>query len=356
MTSPGTMCPSGRLGVWQTVGQSRVVSLLQRSLERGAVAHAYLMVGPPHVGKMTLALDLARVVNCQGDEPPCGVCDACQKIASGGHADVQVIGLNSAGDANDKPRTEISIDQIREMQHSSSLPPYQGSCKVFIIDGAELMSTEAANCLLKTLEEPSAGVLFILLAANESLLPATVVSRCQRLELRPLAISQVGVALGERWGVEAQQAELLARLSRGCLGWAISASGDDSLLEQRARRLDDLLDIISGDYEARFDYAAKLVSWFGQNRNLVQDILNLWLDWWRDLLLVKLGRGEAIINLDRKDTLVSLAQDYRLSDIRAFMSGIQSAAQQLKQNANPRLVLEVLMLGIPERRAALNYG
>jgi DNA polymerase-3 subunit delta' len=342
--------------VWQIVGQSRAVSLLQRSLEQGAVAHAYLLVGPPHVGKMTLALDFARVVNCQGDEPPCGSCDACQKIASGNHADVQVIGLNSAGNSNDKPRTEIGIDQIREIQHSSNLPPFEGSYRVYIIDGAELMSTEAANCLLKTLEEPSAGVIFILLTANESVLPATVVSRCQRLELRSLATSQVGVALGERWSVEPQKAELLARLSHGCLGWAILAAGDDSLLEQRSQRLDRLLDITSADYEERFDYVNQLVAWFSQSRSLVQEILDLWLDWWRDLLLVKLGCGDGITNIDRQDLLASLAQGYGLVEIRSFISSIQSAGEQLKLNANPRLVLEVLMLSIPERRAAVNYG
>jgi len=342
--------------VWQIVGQSRAVSLLQRSLEQGAISHAYLLVGPPHVGKMTLALDLARVVNCRGDEPPCGSCDACQKITSGNHADVQVVGLNSAGNSSDKLRTEIGIDQIREIQHSSSLPPFEGRYKVFIIDGAELMSTEAANCLLKTLEEPPAGVIFVLLTANESVLPATVVSRCQRLELRPLATSQVGVALVKRWGVEAQKAGLLARLSHGALGWAISAADDDSLLEQRSQRLDKLLDITSADYEERFDYVNQLIAWFSQSRSLVQEVLDLWLDWWRDLLLVKLGCGDGITNIDRQDRLVSLAQGYSLAETRAFISSIKSAGEQLRQNANPRLVLEVLMLSIPERRAAVNYG
>jgi len=342
--------------VWQVVGQSRAISLLQRSLAQESMAHAYLLVGPPHVGKMTLALDLARAVNCQEGEPPCSSCDSCQKIASGKHADVQVIGLNSTGNSNDKPRTEIGIDQIREIQHSSNLPPFEGRHKVFIIDGAELMSTEAANCLLKTLEEPSAGIIFILLTANELVLPATVVSRCQRLELRPLATSQVGVALSERWGVEAHKSELLARLSHGCLGWAISAANDDSLIEQRSQRLDRLLDITNADYEERFDYVSQLVAWFSQSRSLVQEILDLWLDWWRDLLLVKLGCDDVITNIDHQVMLLDLAQGYTLVEIRAFISSIQSAKEQLRQNANPRLVLEVLMLSIPERRAVVNYG
>lgn len=336
--------------MWQVVGQSRVVSLLQRSLEQGSVAHAYLVIGPPHVGKMTLALNLAQALNCQAADPPCGLCDSCQKIASGKHADVQIIGLN-AGNSNDKPRAEIGIDQIREIQHSSSLPPFEGRCKVFIIDGAEFMSTEAANCLLKTLEEPAGGVIFILLTTNDGVLPATVVSRCQRLELRPLATSQVGVALSARWGLEKQKAELLARLSHGCLGWALSAATDDNLLQQRAQRVDKLLDIAGGNYEERFDYAAQLVVQFSQSRSLVQEVLDLWLEWWRDLLLVRLGRGDAITNIDRQAMLFDLARGYNLAEVRAFISSIQAAGEQLRQNANPRLVLEVLMLSIPERSA-----
>jgi DNA polymerase-3 subunit delta' len=334
--------------MWQVIGQDRAVSLLQRSLERGNLAHAYLLIGPPHVGKMTLALKLAQAVNCEVAESPCGECASCHKILQGKHADVQVIGLSTNGNLAEAKKTEIGIAQIREVQHSASLPPFEGRSRVFIIDGAEQLSTEAANCLLKTLEEPADSVIFILLTTNDRLLPATVVSRCQRLELSPLAITQVEAALSAHWGVDdPEQAKLLARLCGGCLGWAASAAADAGLLRQRAERIEKLLDVTTADYEERFAYAAELVTRFNQNRGLVWEVLDLWLNWWRDLLLVKVGCSDTIINVDRLDALAEQAKGYSLVQIKDFVRSIQAAKEQLRLNASPRLALEVLMLSIP---------
>ena len=337
--------------MWDVVGQERVISLLRRSLETESLAHAYLLVGPAHVGKMTLALNLAEAVNCEGTEPPCGECASCQRIAAGKHADIQVIDLGSTnGDSTEsESRVKISVEQIEQMQHSASLPPFEGRCKVFILDGAEFFSIGAANRLLKTLEEPMGKVLFILLTVNDKLLPATIVSRCQRVELAPLGTAEIETALANRWGVESEKAKLLSRLANGCLGWAVSAARDEQLFRQRVEILDKLLDITDAGYEQRFQYVAQLAGRFNQNRSAVREILDLWLDWWRDLLLVKVGCNDAITNVDRSSQMVGMAAGYTLDQIRVFIDNIQAAGEHLHLNANPQLALEVLMLSVPER-------
>jgi DNA polymerase III subunit delta' len=331
--------------MWQIIGQARAVSLLERSLAAGSLAHAYLFVGPEHAGKMTLAVNLAQALNCESAERPCRECPPCRKIAAGNHADVQVIRLLQCDDETEKK--SILVQQIEDMQHQASLPPFEGRHKVFIIDGAERLSTGAANRLLKTLEEPVAGVTFILLTTNDRRLPATVVSRCQRLEVTPLSVPAGTAALEEKWSVPAAKARLLAGLSHGRLGWAVNASGDEAQLQQRREQLDWLVEVVRGDYEKRFAYVSQLAAGFSQKRAAVYDVLDLWLDYWRDLLLAKLGCYDAITNTDRRDELAALAGRLRLENIKDFIKSIQSAAGQLQQNVNPRLALEVLMLDIP---------
>jgi DNA polymerase-3 subunit delta' len=337
--------------VWSIIGQNKAVSLLQRGLETGSLAHAYIFIGPAHIGKMTLALNLAQALNCEADKPPCGQCDSCQKIASAKHADVQIIDLSHSSDLNEsRPRAEISIDQIRQIQHSASLPPFEGKYKVFIINETEFLSLEAANSLLKTLEEPIGKVVYILLTTSGRLLPATVVSRCQKVELLPMPVSEIETSLVNNWGMATEKARLLARLSHGCLGWAVSVALDDKLLNQRAEWLDRLFDIIDADCDERFTYSAKLAEQFSQNRGLVYERLNLWLDLWRDLLLIKVGLFDGITNIDRLDSLSDMAKGHSLTQIRGFIRSIQAASEQLRKNASPRLVLDVLMLDIPEAK------
>lgn len=330
--------------MWQVIGQPRAVSLLQRSLEAGSLAHAYLLVGPPHIGKMTLAVNLAQALNCEGEPPPCGECPACLKIATGKHSDVQVVGLSR--DEDNAEAKLISIEQIKELQHDASLPPFEGKHKVFIIEGAELLSIEAANRLLKTLEEPGERVTFILLTTNERLLPTTVVSRCQRLELPPLPIEAAAARLEKDNGLAPERARQLAGFSHGCPEWALAALKDEARLPKRHEELDSIVAAIGADSDGRFAYAARLAARYGQNRSAVHDVLDLWLDYYRDLMLLKLGREELMTNLDRREELARLTEGYTLAQIKGAIEAIQAAARQLRQNVNARLALEVMMLDI----------
>ena len=295
---------------------------------------------------MTLALNLAQALNCESDEKPCGQCPSCQKIGSGKHSDVQIMALN--GETSEENRAKIGVSQIEDLQHSVSLPPFEGKYKVFIIDGAEFFSTGASNRLLKTLEEPVGKVVFILLTTDDKLLLPTIVSRCQRLEITLLPPVQIESALKTKWGVEAEKAKLLSRLAHGCLGWAVTSARDDSLIQQHAESLEKLLDIVSGGSEERFAYAAQLATQFSQNRGLVYARLDLWLDWWRDLLMVKACSFDGVTNIDRLEVLSEMAGGLSLGQIRDFIQSIRSAGLQLRQNSSPRLVLEVLLLDIPE--------
>jgi DNA polymerase-3 subunit delta' len=325
--------------MWQVIGQDKILALLDYSLKTSCMAHAYLLTGPRHVGKRTLALNLAQAVNCDGPQPPCGQCRSCQRILEGKHADVIPIALDS--------RTEISIDDIRELQHSANLPPYEGRCKVFIIDDAEFLSPEAANSLLKILEEPPPRVIWLLLAAEEDRLLPTIISRCQRLELKPLPSERVQDILIKSHNVEAEKAKLLARLCHGRLGWALLALENGDILEQRSQRIAKLVSLVNARLEQRFAYAQEVANQFTQNRRVGVEILELWLDWWRDLMLVKGGCKEAIVNVDYETALEEHARRISLSEIEEFLTKLYLLEDKMSKNVNPRLAWEWLMLNLP---------
>ncbi len=329
--------------MWQVVGQEKLVSLLDYSVRTNSIAHAYLLVGQRHVGKGTLATNLAQALNCEGSEPPCGQCRSCQRILEGKHADVTLIRLDS--------RTEIGIDDIRELQRLANLPPYEGKYKIFIINDAEYLSTEAANSLLKILEEPPPKVVWLLLAAEEERLLPTVVSRCQRLELKPVPSQQIYEVLVNSHKVDADKAKLLTRLCRGRLGWAVSALTDDAILEQRTRRIDRIASLLDANLEQRFAYAQELANQFSENRKAGMEIMEVWFDWWRDLMLMKSGCPDAITNVDYVAILEKQVQKLSVSQIKKFLSDLCLLREVVSRNVNPRLAWEWLVLNLPRMQA-----
>ena len=332
---------------WRTIGHQKAVNSLDRGLREGRLSHAYLLVGPARVGKMTLAKELAQAVNCLGETRPCGDCGQCPRIASGLHPDVRVIGVESQTAGDGRNRVTIGIDQVREVQRQASLKPYEGSHRVFIFDGAELLSEEAANSLLKVLEEPPDQVVLVLLAADaESLLP-TIVSRCNRLDLRPLSPSLVSRELVARYEVAQERADEIARLSGGRLGWAIQAMNEPELLEHHETALVEIEAAIAAGLEERFSYAARLAVSFGEQREPTRQELGLWLEWWRDVMLIKQGASEMVTNLSRQESLRTTAESLSTAEIVSGIEAIRTAAEYLDRNVNPRLTLEELMLSLP---------
>jgi DNA polymerase-3 subunit delta' len=331
--------------MWNIFGQTKAVDLLKNSVRQNRLSHAYLFVGPKHIGKATLAHKLAQAVNCPEEDLPCGVCASCSRIASGANPDVQTICLTPGA-------KEISIKQIREAQHAASLKPYESKFRVFIIDGADRLSTEASNCLLKTLEEPPNSVLLILTAEHKGQILPTILSRCQIVELYPVAAPVIEKGLVEQWEVDEEKAKQLSRFCNNAIGWALMAHSDESIVEGRSEIIDRIAELASASITDRFSYAAQLATLFGQNREMVFEALSLWTSWWRDILLVKHDCRDLVVNLDRIDTLKKLAWQYSAAQIAGYTKSLDLAVYNLRRNANPRLVLEVLMLSIPK----IDYG
>ena len=333
--------------MWQVYGQDHILKQLEPSLRRRRQSHAYLLCGPPHVGKMALAINLSQAVNClEGPGAPCGSCTQCIRIAQGHHADIRVL-FPGQGEEGRSPRTMIGINDIKETLRRVNLNPYEGSTSVVIINGAESMSEEAANALLKTLEEPPPQVMFLLLTADEDAVLPTVRSRCQSLTLVPLAKDRMVEQLITGHQATPEQAEQLFRLSRGCLGWAIGALNDSQVLEQRHADLEQMQETLEAGLETRFTYANEVASLFGSDRDAAKDLLALWLRWWRDLLLIKEGAEEFLHNSDYAESLKSQASGLRTVEIVQFIHRLMETLYNLDSNVSPRLAMEVLMLNLP---------
>ncbi|MDH4208931.1 MAG: DNA polymerase III subunit delta' [Anaerolineae bacterium] len=334
--------------MWQIAGHDWVVNVLRASLATGKVSHAYLFSGPPGIGKRTLAVSLAQAVNCLGEDGPCNECEPCRRIREGIHPDVHLVTLHYQAllrEEDDDEQKELRIDTIRSISQQAGLKPFEGKYKVFIIPDAELMTMQAANSLLKTLEEPPPHVVLILTTRDSRLLPPTIVSRCQVFGLRPVPAQVIERELLATCGLAAEQAKVLARMSGGRIAWAIDAARDQSGLEHRGQTLRQLAGLAMMGRFDRLEYAERLA----RHRGQIKDVLELWLSWWRDLLLIKGGCPESVGNVDMAPLLEQEALRYKLSDLMAFIDTIRHTQRQLERNVDARLALEVLMLDLPTR-------
>ena len=334
--------------MWSTVGQDHILNQLKASVSSDRLAHAYLFIGRTGIGKMCLAIDLARAVNCLGNGPdPCGECAQCIRISAGHHADVRIVGIIEKG--SDSPaRTVIGIDDVKDILHQTNLKPFEGFCTVIIFDGAEHLSQEASNALLKTLEEPSPQVLIILLTNSEETILETIRSRCRSYRLRTSPKDLMQKFLIDRYSSDSDRHEMITRISRGCIGWAIRAVTDPRVLQQREADLNHMLDTMKSGLYEKFNYANEMALEFTRDRVAVNEVLYLWKNWWRDLLLIKAGSDEHVLSIHRVDSLNAQSLQLSTEDIINFVKLIDHTIFALNHNANTRVAFENLMVNMPK--------
>jgi DNA polymerase-3 subunit delta' len=326
---------------WNLIGHDWAIAALQRDLKDDRLRHAYLFAGSAGLGKRTLALAFIKAILCEKGLG-CGECRPCKRLASGNHPDLLTVAPVISGKIVKSER--IGIDRIREVIKALALKPTEANRRVALVTNFETAGEEAANAFLKTLEEPPGQAILILTTDNlESLLP-TIRSRCEVIALRPLSTKLIQESLVERWQVEPERAELLAQLSGGRLGWAVQAIADDGqLLERRAQRLEELSQLLTSSRTVRFAYAEALV----RDREALKETLDLWLSWWRDVLLLASNATTTPINRDHLVGLKRTADALGPDSAAKAVESIQRTVSLLPRNINARLALEVLLLDLP---------
>jgi len=331
------------------IGHEKVLSSLARAIKQGRTSHAYLITGPAHVGKLAVAMVLARHLNCLGDESPCGSCQQCERIERLVHADVKVVPVDAEGQHHEdgKPRTRITIEQVRAVSKEASLRPFEGRHRVYIFEDADRLTEDASNALLKTLEEPPDQVVIVLLASGEEAVLPTISSRCHVLSLRPVPWPVLAAALTERLGLDDAAALQIARTSAGRPGVAIRMATDDEFAALRAETLDRIEGAATANLEGRLKYAASLASMFGKERERAREEMVQWRDWWRDVLVAGQGLDDYVSHVSRADKIRETAAAVGLAGASQGLRASIQAAERLDKNVVPALAIEQMMLSMP---------
>ena len=330
---------------WNMLGHEWAVDMLHQQVAHGEARHAYLFCGPPGLGRRTLALRLAQALNCTktiAPGIPCGVCRDCKQIEEMRHPDMNVIQAVDEDGAS-KENGTLKVDQVRAVQHSLSLRPYQAKYRVALFLRFQEANDNAANALLKTLEEAPAHAILLLTADTPEQLLPTIISRCEVLRLRALPISAIESDLLER-GVDEERARLLAHISGGRPGYARRLADDMTLLEKREERLNDLQTLLPAPRVEKFSYAEKLA----KDKEVMRQTIVIWLSYWRDVMLRVAGAESPLINVDRNMEIEFLAGRLNLSTARRVVSDLESALEKMDKNVNSRLLAEVLLLDWPK--------
>ena len=316
-------------------GHEKQVLVLQQAMRRNRIPHAYLFYGMSGIGKRSAALVFAKALNCetaQGDA--CDRCISCRKTDHGNHPDLRII--EPAGQS-------IRISEVRELQEQMTFRPLDGNRRIFILVEADKMNAAAANALLKTLEEPTASNILVLVSSRPYQLPLTILSRCQPLRFSPLTRETVEQYLQERLSLPADAARLLAASSGGSIGRAIKMNDEDYLslrnnvLEQVMER-EDPFRIFS------------MINDFGKERKDILERLDIMKICFRDALVYKeTGMPRYLFNQDRVPEIQSVAGGHTVLELLKNIRTVDWAYRAIEQNANKSLTLEAMMFRLASK-------
>lgn len=313
------------MGFKEVKGQRQAVELLKGSVKTGRVSHAYIFCGPKGVGKNKTAQVFAQVLNCLNakEGEPCGTCPVCRKIKSGNHPDIIQLAPE---------KSSLKISQIRQLQQRAYYKCYEGKCKVIVIQDSDLLTTEAANSLLKILEDPPDKTVFILLTCSTKNLPVTILSRCQTIPFQELDLSVLDDILSHL-GVKNP---LLLSLAQGSIEKALELAEKVNIQQLMTNITSILRDIQKSGYYEIINWAEQM----DQNETLRESTLELLTIIYRDKLLFYLTEDKGLLLApeflwEGKEEPEKLLQ---------ALTEIEKARKALKSNANTRLVFEVLFI------------
>ena len=321
------------------IGHEQVIAHLQKAALSDKISHAYLFSGESGLGKHAIASLFAEALQCKehtGD--PCGECVSCKKDRSRNHPDIIRI-------THIKPNS-ISVDEVREqLINDIQVKPYESRYKIYIMEEAQKMTPQAQNALLKTIEEPPAYAVILLLTENLDAMLPTIRSRCVILNLKTISDRLVDRYLRETLGLPEREAEIKAAFAQGNIGKARKVAEDESFFEMVQNALQLLKH--SGKMEV-YELVDAIKNMSSEKQN-IYDYLDLFLMWFRDVLLFKATRE--IDNLIFKDEINYIKERAALSSyegIQNIMEAVQMAGERLRANVNFELTMELLFLTIRE--------
>lgn len=326
-------------GFKDIIGHEQIIEHLQNAITMDKVSHAYIINGPEKSGKMMLAEAFATTLQCEtGKAEPCMECHSCKQAVGKNQPDILYV-------RHEKPNT-ISVDDIRtQLNNDIVIKPYSSKYKVYIVDEAEKMNVQAQNALLKTIEEPPAYAVIILLTTNADCFLPTILSRCVTLNIKAVPDEKIKKYLMSHYQIPDYQAEVCVAFAQGNVGKAIALASSDDFNELKAaaiqliKRLDDI-----ELYE--MTEAVKQIS---QYKLEINDYFDLMMIWYRDVLYYKATKDvNKLIFKDEVYDIKRQAEQSSYNGIETILEALQKAQVRISANVNFDLVIELLLLTIKE--------